>query len=298
MRKINIGYLEQNHDLQKDMVYNDGELALITDLKDVNQQSPYQLDAIVIVLVLEGKAKVDINGIAYEAHKNDLFICQPNNIIENVLTSLDFKAYCICVSKKYIVRIIPLTENSWDFKFLIEKSPLCRLQPDEAAVFCQYFELLCSKVKHTAPLQKKVIDALMTAFLFDMHSVLNRLVKYSPRPFSSSEFLFKRFIELLDSSYPRPRSVSHYAERLHITPKYLSTVCKNVSQELPSSLINRYVVHDIDYLMKHSQKSIKEISWELDFPNLSFFGKYVKKHLGMSPKAYRKKILSDASDKA
>ena len=56
---------------------------------------------------------------------------------------------------------------------------------------------------------------------------------------------------------------------------------------------DKFVVKDIDYLMKHSSKSIKEIAGELDFPNLSFFGKYVKKHLGVSPRDYRLRLLKE-----
>lgn len=51
--------------------------------------------------------------------------------------------------------------------------------------------------------------------------------------------------------------------------------------------LTQYMVKDILYLLRNSQKSIKEIANELNFPNLSFFGKYVKQHLGMSPKQYR-----------
>ena len=44
---------------------------------------------------------------------------------------------------------------------------------------------------------------------------------------------------------------------------------------------------DIKYRLKHSDKSIKEIAEEFNFPNQSFFGKYVKSYLGMSPARYR-----------
>ena len=47
---------------------------------------------------------------------------------------------------------------------------------------------------------------------------------------------------------------------------------------------------DALYLLKKSDKSIKEIVNELDFPNLSFFGKYVKRHTGLSPKQYREQL--------
>lgn len=272
-------------------VYNDGEVAFCRDIRNIESLCPVQLEIHVIVLVREGKALININGTPFEAKKNDLFICSPNNIIENALVSQDFKPYVILTSMAYVQRIIPLAENAWDLKMLFEKNPLCTLQPEEATIFCQYFELLCSKVQQTAPAPKKVIDTLMLAFFYEMGYYLNRVLQNQLHPLTSGESLFRRFIELLESSYPRQRTVTYYAERLNITPKYLSSVCKQASGQCPSTLIDNYVLRDIDYLMKHSQKNIKEIAFELGFPNLSFFGKYVKKHQGMSPKAYREATL-------
>ena len=60
-----------------------------------------------------------------------------------------------------------------------------------------------------------------------------------------------------------------------------------MSGNTASSLIEQYVMKDIQYLLKKTTKSIKEIVNELDFPSISFFGKYVKQHVGMSPKQYR-----------
>lgn len=57
-----------------------------------------------------------------------------------------------------------------------------------------------------------------------------------------------------------------------------------------SEVINRCIIDDVRLLLHNPDKSVKEISNELGFPNLSFFGKYVKRMLGMSPKAYRKSL--------
>ena len=289
LRKANL----KDSDIQTVVTYNDGDLALIQHIYDVNAILPCQLEIFVIVLVLKGKASVSINGNRYEAHPNDLYIGTPNNIVENSLTSLDFQSLCICVSTDYIRRILPLADNSWDLKLLFEKNPLCTLQPDEAQIFCQYHDLLCAKAQRPSPTQKKVMDALMLAFFYDMGGSMNRVRQHIPRPFTAGETLFKRFIELLGSSYPKPRSVAYYADRLHVTPKYLSSVCRLTGGQRASDLIDQYVLKDIEYQMKHTQKSIKEICNELEFPNLSFFGRYVKKHFGMSPKAYREKVLEE-----
>lgn len=66
-------------------------------------------------------------------------------------------------------------------------------------------------------------------------------------------------------------------------------VCKDISGQPASDLIDQYVMKDVVYLLRKTEKSIKEITNELDFPNISFFGKYVKKHLGLSPRMYREK---------
>ena len=73
-----------------------------------------------------------------------------------------------------------------------------------------------------------------------------------------------------------------------VTPKYLSYACKVASQKTALKWIHDYTTENIRYMLKHSEKSIKEISDELNFPNISFFGKYVRAHFGMSPREVRK----------
>ena len=53
---------------------------------------------------------------------------------------------------------------------------------------------------------------------------------------------------------------------------------------------SKAVLTDVRYQLKYSQKSIKEIADYLDFPNISFFGKFVRRHVGCSPKEYRRRL--------
>ena len=80
------------------------------------------------------------------------------------------------------------------------------------------------------------------------------------------DVLFRRFIELLASTRIKQRKVSWYAEKLCISPKYLSTICKQVSGKTAYYWINEYVVIDIRYWLKNTNKTIKEISDILEFP--------------------------------
>lgn len=57
-----------------------------------------------------------------------------------------------------------------------------------------------------------------------------------------------------------------------------------------SKIIDACVVKDIEALLKSTRKSVKEISNELEFPNTSFFGRYVKKNLGCTPNELRRRL--------
>lgn len=116
LRKANL----TNPVVQTSVLYNDGELALCQDMHDALTLLPIQMEIYAIVLVMEGKGRIEINGKPYEIKKNDLFICPPNNIVENGLMSLDFKGCFIFVSSDYVQRVMPL-QGAWEFKTLFEK---------------------------------------------------------------------------------------------------------------------------------------------------------------------------------
>ena len=79
-----------------------------------------------------------------------------------------------------------------------------------------------------------------------------------------------------------------FADRLCVSPKYLTSVCNQRSNKSAGDLITMSFVNRIKQLLLYSDMTVKEIANSLNFENLSFFGKYVKKHLGASPNTFRK----------
>lgn len=277
----------------------DGQISFIENIHEFDQRVPIQLDMFIVSLCLRGTGNVNIDGHTYEIHPNDLLVCHPNIILEKSSISLDFECRTICCSREYIqqLSIIDSESNTWDTLMFLERSPVLALTPEEASCFCQYYDLIHQKASGTPRRHhRELVGALMLAFLYDFYDSLDRFRSLRPQTFSASEKMFRDFLNLLSNTKPRVRSVSYYADKLYITPKYLSSVCKTVSGHTASALINHYMVRDIVFLLKNPSKSIKEICCELDFPNLSFFGRYVRKHLGMSPKQWRAKNTSNHTD--
>ena len=98
-------------------------------------------------------------------------------------------------------------------------------------------------------------------------------------------------MSLLSRSTNTEREVRAYAEQLLITPKYLSAVCKEKSGRTAMDWITESTVNHIKYYLLQTDLSVKEIAFKLDFPDVSFFCKYVKKHLGKSPVDYRRTMV-------
>lgn len=288
MAKEFIGNL--NSILEQDIaLYCDDRIAIIENLDNIEGIETAKIKDFLVLLCLKGKASVYINSSLYTVQPQDMLICHPNVILKHGIKSPDFEFRGICLSFEYLQQLSLIQGyRQWDALLFFEHTPLLSLSPDEVTQFCQYYDLIRSKLtsiprKH----QKQLVNALLEALLYDFADTWERFISLRPQNYTSAENLFQEFIKILAFSYPKKRQVSYYAQQLYVTPKYLSAVCKAVSGATASQLIQRYIIKDIQTLLKSPEKSIKEIVNELEFPSLSFFGRYVRKHLGVSPRQYR-----------
>ena len=158
--------------------------------------------------------------------------------------------------------------------------------------------------------QHDVVRLLFQALILEFQMFVDRKRSLTPAPspkerggldernssVRQSTIVYRRFMALLAESNGRVRSVSVFANMLNITPKYLSKCVKGESGRSPLELIHETTVGTIRQQLRYTNKTVKEICTELDFPNLSFFGKFVKEHLGMSPTKYRQQNLNNENN--
>ena len=103
-----------------------------------------------------------------------------------------------------------------------------------------------------------------------------------------TDILVQEFITNVYKHYQKHREVNYYADQLCITPSYLSGLIKSKTGKPALQWIIDLVISDAKHQLQYSNASIKEITARLNFPTQSFFGKYFKQYVGMSPKAFRK----------
>jgi AraC-like DNA-binding protein len=97
----------------------------------------------------------------------------------------------------------------------------------------------------------------------------------------------EKFLNLVQTHYREERGLKFYADRLCLTPIHLSRVIKSASHKSANDWIDEHVILEAKALLKSTSMTVQQISEELNFPSQSFFGKYFKRIVGVSPKEYR-----------
>ena len=92
---------------------------------------------------------------------------------------------------------------------------------------------------------------------------------------------------ILKENFKEQHSLDFYADKLCITPKYLTTISKSTTNVTAKEWINKYLILEAKALLKSTTLTIQEISDTLHFPSQDVFGKYFKRYCGISPKEYR-----------
>ncbi len=102
------------------------------------------------------------------------------------------------------------------------------------------------------------------------------------------EDIFERFHEAIVKYHRQSREATFYADKLCITPKYMSSIIKQVTGRSANEWINGYVIREAKALLRSKKRcTIQEISDYMGFPDQATFSKFFKKHTNYPPTEYR-----------
>lgn len=267
---------------------NDGVAFFALEEKCHVFDSISKLDVFLLIIGLSGKTVVTINSVCYDVCKGDILMCKPSDVIDYCSFIDNSNGYLICMSRQFMLECV-LGHRAWIHAFLPGIKPVLHLRSECFESIKLFISLLDrnNKNQYNRDVILSIIQGIQCELLSELkYNMIEEKIEYK----NQSILLFQRFLDLLVGAQVKPRTVSWYSEKLFVSPKYLSSVCKIISGRTAIQWIKEYVIMDICFYLKYSSKSIKEVSIILDFPNLSFFGKYVRSNLGVSPSKYRKNV--------
>ena len=252
----------------------------------------------VLIFCTEGRAQFEYDGNVIQLQKNDFFLYMVHSAVGNILTSSDFNCRQIWFTRDELWNIEIYNLVSLADMSLLKLYPVVHLTDDDIKLCDSYFQLLCSRMKSsTSALTPYIVRSLLGTMMLELLSIMRRSSEQAARQgrqegVNSSihkKRIIDNFMRLVEESDGRIRRVDEFANQLNITPKYLSTILKEVMNRRPSTYILLYTLKAIERRLRFTDMTMQEIANDLKFPNASFFGKYCKEHLGMTPLEYRNK---------
>jgi AraC-like DNA-binding protein len=201
--------------------------------------------------------------------------------------SEDFSGFFLAMSERFANDLLTNLQERLSLHLAFSDNPSLLLNSSELESMMDYYNLMkkTQRIKDLS-IRKEMVKHLTLAFYYAL-TYQSLILPGNEQP-SKQHVLLDRFIKLVEENFREQRDVGFYADRLCLTPKYLSKVIKDASGTSAGEWIDDYVILEAKALLKSTNMTVQQVSDELNFPSQSFFGKYFKRVVGVSPKEYKK----------
>lgn len=298
MKKVTFGRVQQEDGLY----YNNDGIILIDNITQTSlaDYEDINLEFNVFVYCESGRLQLTLNDNVYLLKSQDYILCQAGQHVKDYMMSQDVEFKMLVFTTAAISNSLFLKDAIWNISGLLELSPKQHLSDEECEIIEHYYEL--TKVHMNKDGDQKynhdIIKLLFQALVMEFFKMADAKIKMEGLPDvtadkSQNGVMFRRFVELLTANDGKIRTVQKAGEMLNVSPKYLSKVISKAGGKTAMQYIHDYTMEAILYRLKYTDLSIKEIVVAMDFPNISFFGRFVKSMLGMSPREYREKLRKE-----
>jgi len=283
---IESGSLEDNFLIYDN--FSDGnkvlELMTVTDY-------PIRLNSITIIaFCMEGYIKFNLGLKNMTLSKNQLCVILPDQIIQTTEVSPDSMVGFMVVRREFLNSQNHVIETI-NLHNALKKQPRLDLSEQEMQEYSRIFSMIKEKIEDYHNVYR--LQIIQNYVQITFYNIYNHLIvshKATPEKpvLSHNAAIYDRFIKSVEKHYRREHSVQFYADKICLTPKYLSSVIYEVSGKHASDWIHEYIMLEAKALLKSTDMNLKNISDTLCFCTPSHFGRFFKRYTGCTPSRYKK----------
>lgn len=272
-----------------------GKLVLADNLDNVtfsqegHPDFPVQITMMVAFICMSGQMEMKIDMTDYTLNSGDAVTILPGRFFQIKRISDDARCLFMAMSPDFISYV-------GDVKLGIalgrklQEMPIYHPTPLEMDDLVSIYKSLKGKLLNPEyRFKEEVARSYLRIMQCNIFQTFIGETQEQPdqRPINRKEELFLNFLAVVKECYSQSRSITFYADKLFVSPKYLSSVVHEVSGTYATDWINQHVILEAKALLREKNTSIKYVSNKLNFANQSFFAKYFKQHTGYTPKEYK-----------
>ncbi|MBQ1912754.1 MAG: AraC family transcriptional regulator [Bacteroidales bacterium] len=257
---------------------------------------PIRFDGYILFFLKKGHFHIDFNLKTYYVHEGSLLVTVPGNIIrvgqlaEDRLAGIEL--VYVVLSKQFISGLQLDFNKVFQDSVQMLENPCIALNEEQLALAESYFLLARQVVQSSLSNKRNIIGGLLSSLSYMTEDIwTGKLVERQPLADGSARtaLTYDRFMKLVTEYHNQERGMQFYADKLCLTPKYLSKIVKEASGRSGPEWIDAFVILEAKNLLRYSDESIKEIAYKLNFPSASVFNKFFKANTGIVPSDYRRR---------
>lgn len=270
------------------------ELHIYISKENISQNPfpyPFRSDSYTILIILSGSAKIQFNLMDYNLQANDIVLISPHTVTHVMEIQSSMSIIGITFTLNFALSHSLNRNDVNAFEFFASKTALnLQLKKEEIEDLVKLTHLLHEKNTIVSPFYgKQLLVHSFNLLMYQVAAVYRERYDEIITKMTRKEELTSKFIKLLEENFKKERKVQFYSDTLHMTAGHLSKILKEVSGRTTGELIDAAVITEACILLANPRLSVSQISDELNFSDQSFFGKFFKKHINLSPSEYRKK---------
>lgn len=267
----------------------DGDVMFLHDLRKITNLSAMRKGYNTIIHCQGGRILVEIGGNQQvKIRPGQMLLIPAGKLVQPLMISTDVNASVLLISDKTLKSALGNQLSIWNKAMYMKE-----IYVVEEAGWVEAMESYARTIFKTGSLPvlfREILSSFLRMMLLMICEELMQhddMTSLNDASTTHDKEVFNEFLQLLSQQNQKRQRVSYYADKMNISPKYLSSICKKVSGKNPMRWITENAMQDCYSLLKDTDLSVKEISNRLGFPNPSFFGQYFREQAGVTPMEYR-----------
>lgn len=268
------------------------------DFESPEASRPKRHSGLRITLCTSGIADVSVSGTEYRLVPGTMLVLMPGTLSCVNASTHDYEARVFYIPKEFI-RNMPMDMKRITTTFaLLTREPIFNIDDMRMSDFDNYMTLFKGLAANAGDYRYEAMQGVVMSLVYYVCDIVKSQSATAEdqldimQAHDRKNYYMIRFIDLLGRHCIEERSVAFYAGKMFITPKYLSSIIKEVSGKSASEWINEFVMTEAKMRLRKPDNNISETAYQLNFSNISFFGKFFKRHTGMSPSDYKRNCRS------
>lgn len=241
----------------------------------------------------QGSVHLDCGLESHFFQQDDIVFTFPGQVFSLRDKSPDFFAYYMFFSEEFIADTVSLKSLRESFPFFnYGGHQHIQLAPHEAAEVDYFILKINTEIKQRKPDLRQAIQSYIQLILIQANRSYERQQLGLKERDGKGNMLMSKFKKLVSEHFIAKRTVSDYAVLLNISSDHLSKTIRKHSGRTAHELIEEMLLMEAKALLIHTQASIAEIAYRLEFTDPSHFNKFFRKQTALTPLQYREKHLS------